>query len=256
MTDDAKKKDDAPEVPTIALSAREVTEILQTARHRTAVLCAIIDDRNMEIEAIVGHLSKQTFYDAEGKQVWPEQAIRTRAHMANVTTNSERNIVARLSDETVLEAMVQLYIMAMAKPSMASQPLVYMIFEAGSFASQEMMRVSNDLHQQRVAAGTVGSEDYTMAATSDIPMSDGIAVKVAIMTTVCAKEMVGEFARRCQLTVDLDGNGVADRISLEAVTVIGCTHFGFSNNDYDIPIVAMARSRAVLGNASRRAAEA
>lgn len=253
MTD--TKKDDAPEVPTIALSAREMTEILQTARHRTAVLCAIIDDRNNEIEAIVEHLSKQTFYDAEGKQVWPEQAIRARAHMANVTTNSERNIVARLGDETVLEAMVQLYIMAMAKPSMASQPLVYMFFEAGSFASQEMMRVSNDLHQQRVAAGTV-SEDYTMAATSDIPMSDGIAVKVAIMTTAYAKELIAEFARCCQLTVDLNGNDVADRISLEAVTVIGCTHFGFSSNDYDIPIVAMARSRAVLGNASRQAAEA
>lgn len=246
---DPKKDDPAGGSGMIMLTPAEMHDIIQTTRHRTAVLCAIIEDRNVEIEAIAQHLAKQTFFDADGKQVWPEQDLKKRLHMAGVVSNSEKNIVTRLSTDVVVDALVSLYIMAMTKPALASQPLVYMFFEGGSFAASEMTRISNELFQKREQDGT-NTEDHAMVVTSDIPMEDGVAVKVAILTAKYAIELAKEFALRCDFNPDMGDPNLRYNVGADAATIIGLTHFGFSINEYDVPVVAMARSRVMAKSSS------
>lgn len=248
------KKDADPTSGMIMLTPAELHDLVHTARHRTMVLCGIIDDRNTEIDAIAEYLSKQTFFDADGKQVWPEQDLKKRLHMAGIVSNSEKNISARLSDETIVDAMVALYSQAMIRPSLASQPLVYMFFEDGSWASSEMMRTINNAAARRKENGTE-SDANLMLVTSDIVMNDGIAVKLALLSASYARELQAEFAERAGFDPSQEAAALSYNVGTESATIIGLTHFGFSLNDFDIPVAAMARSRA-MASSSRPAAEA
>lgn len=239
--------------------ATSTLQVIAEARRRTGVLCAIIDDRNDEIDAILTWLSKRPFFDADGKQVWPEQALKNREHMVGRQSVSERNMVARLSNDDIVDHMCNMYMLALADELLSKEPICFMFFESGSFSAEEMIKTSATFYAREGAAGKLGDGSYKVIASNEVVMEDGTSVKLALMTSSYALALFREFA---EVSCKVDPEDINQKLATvtpgvtdNAVTVIGLTYYGFSISDYEIPVVAMSRSKAFSGT-GRPAAEA